>query len=164
MVYEQRDIIPALTKRREVEGDDVEAVVEIFAEAAITHETQQVDIRRGHDAHIHFDIFGAAQTHEFAFLDDPQQLSLRFQADGGNLVKENGALIGHLEEPLLGGDGARERTLYMAEELRFEKVNGDGAAIDGHERFVRASRAGVDGLSNKFLPGSAFTDNQNGRS
>ena len=50
----------------------------------------------------------------------------------------------------------------MAEELRFEKVDRYGAAIDSHEGLLGARRSGVDGLGNEFLPCSALADNQNG--
>src|SRR2546427_12180991 len=115
MLDEQRNILAALAKRRKFEGDHVQAVVEIFAKTTVTHQAEQIDIGCSDDAHVHLDILRAAQAHEFAFLDNPQQLGLRFEANGRNFIEENGALIGHFEKSLLRGDSAREGPLYMAE-------------------------------------------------
>ena len=59
-------------------------------------------------------------------------------ADGGDFVEENRALIGDLEESFFRGDGAGERTFDVAEELRFEKIDGNGARIHRDESFVGA--------------------------
>src|SRR5580700_3493214 len=151
MIDEQRNILAALAKRREFESDHVEAVVKVFAETSFAHQAEQIDIRSGDDAHVHLDRFGAAQAHEFAFLDDPQEFGLSLQANGRDFVKENGALIGYLEESFLGSDRARECAPYMAEELGFEKIDRDGAAIDRYERLVCTGRCGMNRLGNKFL-------------
>src|SRR5580704_7993156 len=115
MIEEQGNILAALAQRRQLEGNHVEAMIQILAKAAIAHKAQQIDIRRGDNAHVHFDIFSATQAHEFAFLDHTQELGLRLPAYRGNFVEEDGALIGDLEKSLLRSDSAGERTLYVAE-------------------------------------------------
>src|SRR5438105_5031299 len=162
MFGEQRNILAALAKRRKLERDNVQAMVKVLAKTGVTHQTEQIDIGGGDDAYIHLDRFRPTQAHEFSFLDYPQQLGLCFQANSGYFVEENRALIGYLEKAFLGSDRARECTFHMAEELRFEKVDRYGAAIDSHEGLLGARRSGVDGLGNEFLPCAALADNQNG--
>ena len=107
----------------------------ILAEVALAHQAEQIDVGGRQDAHVDLDRFRAAQAHEFALLNHAQQLDLRFRADGGDFVEEDGALVGDLEESFLGGHGAGEGALDVAEELRLEQVHGNRAAIDGNEGF-----------------------------
>ena len=83
-----------------MQGNDVEAMKQIFAEAAFAHQVQQVNVGGRDDANVDFDCFGAAEPHELALLNHAQKFRLRLVADGGDFVEENGALIGDLEEPL----------------------------------------------------------------
>src|SRR5689334_16811964 len=125
MFDEQRNILAALAKRRKLEGDDVQAMIKVLTETALTHQAEQIDIGGRDDAYVHLDCFGAAKAHEFAFLNNAQQLGLSFQTDSGYLVEENRALISHLEKTFLGSDRARECALHVAEQLRFEQVHGN---------------------------------------
>ena len=107
-----------------VQRNDVEAVKKVLAEAPFAHQLTQIDVGGRQNAHVHLDGFRAAQAHEFALLDDAQQLGLRFRADGGDFVEENRALIGDLEEPLLRGDGAGEGALDVAESCDSSRSTG----------------------------------------
>jgi len=65
----------------------------------------------GYDAYVNLELLGAAETHEFALLNHAQKFGLRFGANGGDFIKENGALIGDFEEALFGSNGAGEGAL-----------------------------------------------------
>jgi len=45
----------------------------VLAKAAFAHEREQIDVRRGDDSNIHFNLLGAAEAHGFALLDDAEQ-------------------------------------------------------------------------------------------
>ena len=53
---QQRNIFFALPQRRQVDGDDVQPVKEIFAELAFAHLLFQVHIGGGNDAHVHLQV------------------------------------------------------------------------------------------------------------
>src|ERR1700739_1779109 len=133
----------------------IQTMIKILAEAAFADESKEFHVGSGDDSHVDFNLLCPAQAHEFALLDDAQQLGLRFRADGGDFIEENGALIGDLKETLLGSDSAGERALDVPKKLRLEKIHGNGTGVDGHKRFVRARGGGVDGLGNKLLAGAA---------
>src|SRR6266849_7608877 len=82
MGEEHRHILAAVAQRRKLQMNDVEAVEQVLTEAAFANEREEIDVRSSDDADVHFDLFGAAETHEFAFLNDPQELGLRFGTDG----------------------------------------------------------------------------------
>jgi hypothetical protein len=104
------------------DGDHVQAVEEVLAEAALLHGAPQVDVRRRHDAHVHLDHVDAAQAHELAVLQHAQQLRLGLERDVADLVEEERALVGQLEQALLRVDGAREGALHVPEEVRLQQV------------------------------------------
>src|SRR6266403_1151236 len=141
--------------------NDVQAMVKIFAEAAFADEREQFHVGSGDDADIDFDLLGATETHEFALLNYAEKLGLRFRADGGDFIEEDGALIGNFKETFFGGNGAGEGTFDMAEQLRLEEVDRNGAGVDGDESFVCTRGGGVDGLGDQLLAGAALAADQN---
>ena len=145
-----------------MQGDDVEAVVEVVAEAALADQIFQVHVGGGQDAHIHFDSFVAAQAHELAFLDDAQQLGLGLQADGANLVEEDGSLVRHLKQPLLGSHGAGKGAFDVTEQDGLQQVIRHGAGVDGNEVGAGTRAEVVEGVGDHFLAGAALAGHQHG--
>ena len=72
MEDEKWHVLAALAQGRNPQMNHVEAVEKVFAETAFAHKSQQVYVRSGHDAHVHFDLVGAAQAHELALLNYAQ--------------------------------------------------------------------------------------------
>ncbi len=159
---QQRNIFPPGTQRRQIDGDDVEPVVQIFAKLAFAHGLPQIDVGGRQDAHVHLDLVHPAQVHEAPVLQHAQDLGLRIHSHGADLVQEQGAEVGHLKKALLGGNSGSERTLDVAKEGRFEQIAGHGARIDGHKGFVPARGIGMERFRDQFLAGSAFALDQDG--
>jgi hypothetical protein len=86
--------------------------------------------------------------------------SLAWDTDGADFVKKDRALVRHLEQSTLGGDGGSERSLDVPEERAFQQVNGHRAGVDGDERPVSAGAGGVDGFGHQLLAGAAFAGDQ----
>ena len=86
MRSQQRNVFFALAQRRQVDGDDVQAVIQVFAELALAHGLPQIDVGGGDDAHIHLHLLHAAQVHELAVLQDAQNLGLRLQVHGADFI------------------------------------------------------------------------------
>src|SRR5579863_4070003 len=137
-------------------------MIQIVAEAALADQLGQIFIGGGEDADVHFDRVRAAQAHEFALLDHAQELGLRFGADGGDFVEENGALVGDFEEAFFRRDGAGEGALHVAEKLRFEEVDGNRAGVDGDEGFVGARGRRVNRFGDQLFAGPAFAGDEHG--
>src|SRR5882724_7680499 len=118
MLNQQWDVFAAGAQRRKIEGDYVQAVIKVLAEAALFHGLLQVDIGGGEDADIDLDLLDAAQMHKLFVLQHAKDLGLRLHAHGADLVEEDGAAVGDLEQSALGSNGGREGTLHVAEERR----------------------------------------------
>ena len=79
------------------------------------------------------DGLGAAHGTHLVLLQDAQELDLQARRHVADLVEQQSAAIGGLEQALVGADRAGEGAFLVAEELRFEQVLGHGAAVDGDE-------------------------------
>ena len=134
MLGEQRDVVLAIAQRRQRNGDDVKAVEQILAELAFLHQLPQIHVGRGEDPDVHLDRFHPAEPHEVALLDHAQQLGLGLERNGADLVEEDAAPIGEIEQSFLRIDGAGERALHVAEQRRLEQVRRQIAGIHRDER------------------------------
>ena len=134
----------------------VEPVVEILAEAAGGNGRFQVGVGGGDDAHVHRDGFGGAHGPHFAFLQHPQQLGLELQGHVADLVQEQGAAVGGLEEAGAVAIGAGEGALAVTEEFGFEHVLGNGGAVDRHEGTLGTVAGVVDGAGQQLIAGAAL--------
>src|SRR5205085_2020503 len=114
-----------------VNREDVDAVVEVVAEASVLNHRAQVSVRGGDDAHVNLYRARAADATNLALLQGAQQFRLHRNVELAYLVEEERALVRYLEEALLLGVRAGERALLVSEEFGFEKVLVDGGAVDG---------------------------------
>ena len=104
------------------------------------HAARQVLVRRGQDADVERLRLVAADRQHLAVLQHAQQLDLHRQRDVGQLVEEDGAAVGQLEQagPRLGRAG--EGALDVAEQLALDQVRVEGGEVDRQERPVAARR------------------------
>ena len=131
---EQRDVVTALAQRRQVERDDVQAVVEIAAEVSGANLLVEVAVRRRDDARVDRNRLGRADGNHFALLQHAEQLDLRRRRRLADFVEEERALRRRAEEAELVADRAGERSLHVTEQLALEQALGQRAAVDREER------------------------------
>ncbi len=160
MIGQQQHVGLALPQRRHVDGKDVQAVVEIAPEGAVFDRVFQVLIGGGDDAHVGLDGLVAAHPLEFFLLEHPQQPHLDVQADGADLVQKKRAFVGQFEFAQLLLDGAGKRSFFVAEQLAFDEVLGQGRAVDLDEGAVGALAVVMDGIGHQLLPRSALPPDQ----
>ena len=162
VVHEQRDGVHALAQRRQMDGDDVEPVVQVFAEAPVPDRLLEVAVGgRDHtrvDAHVAL----AAETREFPVLEHLEQLRLQRRVHLADLVEEDRAAMGVLELAELALLGARERPLLEAEQLALEQLRRQRRAVHLHERLVPATRELEDRARDQLLTGAALAAHEHG--
>ena len=88
-----------LAQRRQADGEDGEAMIEVFAQPPLGHLLGEVAVGGGHQADIDLDGAGAADPLEAALLEHPEELGLERGVELGDLVEEQGAAVGQLEPP-----------------------------------------------------------------
>jgi hypothetical protein len=159
---EKGDILPAFAEGGDVDGDDVEAEVEVLAELLAGDAQFELAVGGGEDADIDLDGAGAPDPFELAFLEDAQEFGLDDGGDFADLVEEEGPAVGELEAALALGDGAGEGAFFVAEELAFDEVFGDGGAIEGDEGAGVAGAFAVERAGDELLAGAAFALDEDG--
>jgi hypothetical protein len=92
-----------------------------------------------------------------------QELGLDAGGNLADLVEEDGAAPGDLEEAGLVPHGAGERAAHVAEQLRLEQRLGERGAVDADERRRRAGTLIVDHPDDELLAGAALAVDEHRR-
>jgi hypothetical protein len=143
-VREPRDVRgAALAQRRELEREYGEPVVEVLAEAPGPDGGPQVDVGRGDDPDVDLELARAAEAAEAPRVQHGEQLGLHLGREVADLVEEERAAVGQLEQPALGLLGVGERAALVAEQLGAEEGGRQLGAVDGDEGLPGARRQRV---------------------
>ena len=131
---QQRDVFAPIVERRQLDVDDVQSVVKIFAEATFAHELLQIAVRRRDDAHVDLHCFGAADRAHLVLLQHAQQFDLQPHRHVADFVQHQGAALGRLEQAAVAASCAGESAFLVAEQFGLEQVLRHGAAVDRDKR------------------------------
>ena len=108
-------------ERRDLHDDLGEAIIKVFAEAAVGDHRFEVLVRRADDARVDRDRLTPADALDHPLLEEAQQLDLERQRDVADLVEEQGAALRHLDLADVRLDRAGERAALVAEQLGLEQ-------------------------------------------
>src|SRR4051794_16033947 len=95
-------------------------------------------------------------------LEYAQQPYLHLRGHFGDFVQEQCSATSPLEITTVGARSTGERAFFVAEQLGFDQVGRNRAAIDGDKRLLRALTHLVNGAGNEFFAGSALADDEDG--
>ena len=140
--------------------DDVEAVEEVLAERARRDHRLEVAVGRADDADVDLARALAADRAHLAVLQDAQELGLHAERHLADLVEEERAAVGHVEETRARRRGPGEGAAHVAEERGLEQRLGDARAVLADEGAPAARPVGVDGAGDELLAGAALADDE----
>src|SRR5262249_25248497 len=95
-----------------------------------------VAIRGGDDADIGANQLASPDPRKLEILEDVEELRLEAPGKLADLIQADGAPVGELELPELPPVGTGKRSLFMAEQLRFEELRRQRGAVHQDERLV----------------------------
>src|SRR5262249_59230111 len=110
-------VVAALAQRRQVDGEDAEAVIQVRPELALRRPGLQVAVRGGDESDVRPDGLAAADALEGLVLQQAQHLRLKRQRHVADLVEEQRAARDLLELADAPAVGAGKRALLVAEQL-----------------------------------------------
>ena len=96
-IGQQRNIRLALTKRRNMDGEDVEPIIKILSELGFSDKLLQRPICCRNHSHIRFNSGRPANALELFLLNHPQKFDLSCWRKVPNLVHENASTMRHFE-------------------------------------------------------------------
>src|SRR5260370_277702 len=163
MTHQRLDVLGSLPQRRDLDREDVQAVVEVVAEPLLLDHLDEVAVRRGDQADVDLDRPGAAEALERLLLEDLEELRLELERDLAYLVEEERAAVRHLEAPELLRDGAGERAAFVAEELALDEARRNGGAVDFDEGPLAAAAPVVNGACDQLLPRTRLAEDEDRR-
>ena len=119
-------------------------------------------MRRADDAHVDLDLVASADPLDHSLLQEAQNLHLQRERKIADFVQHQRAAIGRLDLADRLPRGAGEGALFVAEQLAFEQVVGNGGAIDGDEALAAPRRQVVHGAREELLARAALAEQQDG--
>src|SRR5262249_17879575 len=150
---EERKIFDALAKRRDLEKEDRDPIVQVLAEGARVHLRAQIAMGRGDEPHVDRDRILATDAPKAPPLDRPQEPRRKTARTLADLVEEKRAAVRALERTdvkiLRTGEGA----LLVAEELARDERRHQRAAVDGLERTIGARARVMDRVRDHLFAG-----------
>ena len=151
VVHEFRNVFAPVAQRWHDDLERVDPKQEILPEFARRHHRLEIPMRGADDPHIDRERLVFTDTTDLAALEHTQQSGLERLRQLPDLVEEERAAIGHLEEPGAVVVGAGKGPLAMAEKFAFDELLRQGTAVDGHERAGRPTAQLMDGPSHELL-------------
>src|SRR6516165_7012001 len=130
MCGQNRDIFFALSQRGNLQWENIETVIKVFAKTARGYLFFQISIGGRDDPHIRLPGSVLAYTFITLLLQNPQQLGLQLQRDFTDLVQEQGSTGGEREAAGSILDSPGERALGVTEKFAFKQFLRDRSAID----------------------------------
>jgi hypothetical protein len=102
----------------------------------------------------------AADWTVLALLQHAEELGLQIRRHLADLVQQKRPALRLLEQPVLVGHGARERSAPVAEQFRLDEVLRDRRAVDLDERALRPPAVVVQRVGDELLARAVFALNQ----
>ena len=155
-----RDVFAPLAQGGQLDAEDREPEIEVFAEVSGGDLLFEVAVRGGDDPQVDFRRAGLADLDEFAAFEHAQQLGLQFDGHFSDFVEKQRSLVGLFEQPLFVLRRTRETAGAVAEEFAFEQLFGEGRAVDRHECLSGARPGLVDRLREDLLARSGLAGEQ----
>ncbi|MCY1516120.1 hypothetical protein D9M68_507340 [compost metagenome] len=157
---ERGHVFAAFAQRGQAQADHVEAVEQVFAEAAELHALLEILVGGGDDAHIGLHRVVAAHAVEVAVAEHAQEARLQVEGHVADFVEEQRAALGLLEAAAAHGLRAGEGAALVAEEFALEQVLGNGGGVDRHEGAVGARRVLVQRARHQLLARARFAGDE----
>src|SRR5262245_17765502 len=161
MLGQQRDVLSALTQWSYFQGNHAHTVVEIFPEFALSDKLQQILVGGGYDSCVNRDFFCAANSAEPFFLQHSQQLHLHRQTHLTNLIQEDSALVGNLEQTFLVHGCPCKGTFHVTKQFAFQQRFWKCAAVNRNKWEVTTTALQVNCSCGQLFAGPAFASDQN---
>src|SRR3954468_16002526 len=117
MLHQQWNVFSSLAQARQLDRNDVQAVIKVLAESALFNSFFQGLVSRSEHAHVHVKGRVIAYSAYFAFLQNTQQSALQHLRHCPNLIEEDRAAIRFLKQSLFVIDSACKRAAPMSEQF-----------------------------------------------
>ena len=164
MIGYVEDIVRPLPQRGDADFHRIQTPQQVLTERALPHQLGQILVGGGQNAHVHRAVFLPADGEDALAFHRCEDLGLQLQRHVPNLIQEQRAAVGQFKKALFSlGGGVGKGIGRIAEELGFQKLLGDGRAVDHQEGAVAPAAEAVNVFRQHGLAGTGFTQQQDGQ-
>jgi len=135
-------------------------VIEIGPEAPFLNGGFEIPVGRYDQPDVHGDFLDAADAKEARAIQHAEQFHLEPCVQLAILVEKQSSAIRHFEQTRLGGVGAAEGALFVAEQLALQQILRQRGAVYVHPRLRRARGEMMDRSRDDFFSRPAFAGDQ----
>src|SRR5258708_22880016 len=108
VVNEHRNIVASFTQGRDIDGQHVDAVIEVIAEAPVADHCAKIAIGCGDNSDVYTYFMCTADSPDLAFLESAEKFRLNAHVQLGNLIQKQCTVICNLKQAFLFGVCPRE--------------------------------------------------------
>ena len=119
---EKRDVVATFAQAGEMNGNNVESIVEIFTESSVFDSFLKRFVACRHDTNVHKNRHIVTHATHLFLLENTQQSALEHGGHGTHFIEKNCSAVGFLKEAFLVIDGPGECSFAMAKQLRFQEI------------------------------------------
>src|SRR5215470_13935065 len=147
VVSKQRNILGAIGQRRYGDREHIKSVIQIQPKFSFGDELIELTICSSDDPYINSIRVCSTKSFELSFLQNAQQLCLRFKGKFTHFVEEDGAAVCYFKSAELASKSSGKRPFFVAEELALHEIMRKRCTIDSYHRliFTLASRVNRSG-------------------
>src|SRR6185437_15177144 len=151
MIDQVWNVFLVLAKRRNINGNHVEPVVEVLAKRSLFQGSAQITIGRSQQPNVNLQRFGSTQALKLALLKNAQQFYLDGSGHVANLVEKQRTLVCKFKLSRLTGQRASERAPLKTKQFTLKKRVGNGCAVDLDKRSGSTPGILVNGSRNQVF-------------
>ena len=133
MFDEQRDVIRAVSKSRQMDGDHAQPVIQVLADGSRLERLLDRLIRRGDDAHIDRKLSRIPEMANAALLKDTHQFHLKVGGHFHHFIQKDRAPVGCAKQTFRVADRAGESAFLITKQFAFNQIFRQRATIDSNE-------------------------------
>src|SRR5438093_9602168 len=160
---QQLHVPRALAQRRQPDREHAQAIEQILAQLAVRHRLLGLAVGGRHDADVDLEFALPADPRDDPGLEHAQQAHLQLDRHLADLVEEERAALGALEEALVGACGAGEAATLVPEQLALDQGGRHRGAVERHERALSPAAELMHRLGDQLLSRAALPLHQHGR-
>jgi hypothetical protein len=158
-----QQIIPTLAKRRNIQDEHIDSIVQILAEPTVADRLLEVDIRCSEQTKIDWHGGGGPEPGHVPILKHAQQGRLKRHRKLADLVEEQRASVSRFDSADSARPRASKRMSLVPEQLRLHQRGRDRTAVHGNHRPSATARTLVNRPGNELLACACFPDDQHWR-
>ena len=156
---QQRNIALTVAQRGHEDRDHMNAVIEILAESANAYHGVKVVVGCRDEPEVNFLRGPSSQPLHHAVLKNAQKFALQAVVQRRDLVQEKSPCLRSLNHARLRRISAREGTLLIAEQLRFDQTLRKCRAVEANIRLIATLSRLHDRVRDEFLAYAALAPN-----